>query len=45
MKNQEANKKAFEKTVQNIKTETIVQEKPSERYGSKLKKSESFYLN
>lgn len=31
---EEANKKAFEKTVQNIKNEPVVQEKPSERYGS-----------
>ena len=34
---EEANKKAYEKTVQNIKekTEPIVQDKPSERYTSK----------
>jgi len=31
---EEANKKAFEKTIQGIKTEPVVESKPSERYTS-----------
>ena len=34
---EEANKKAYEKTLQTITTEDLVKDKPSERYGSKLK--------
>jgi hypothetical protein len=30
------NKKAFEKTLQTIKTDDLVKDKPSERYNSKL---------
>ncbi len=33
---EEQNKKAFEKTLQSIKNDATVQEKPSERYGSKF---------
>ena len=41
----DVNKKAFEKTLQTIKTDTLVQDKPSERYNSKLQKIKILFLN